>query len=155
MRTLLRNKGIRRMGNLLLPAIAGLSIALQVAFSGKLNREIGSIETIIAVHLFGLLIATIIYFFARNPSFDFLLKFNGIAIFTGFLGVIIVFTISRSFLVNGALSTILISVLVQIIITKIVDHYGLLGGTRNPFSFMQFIALVIVIVGVVLYQFNE
>ena len=68
MKNLIKKEGIRKMAFLLLPAIAGVAIVLQTALSGKLTREIGAIETVIAIHFFGLIAALIIYLFQKNSN---------------------------------------------------------------------------------------
>lgn len=155
MKTLMKKKEFRKMALLLLPAIAGVAIALQTAFSGKLNRQIGSLETVIAIHFFGLLLAVIIYLFQEQSNFGFVAKTNLLPIMAGSLGVIIIFTISKSFIENGALTTVLISVVIQLVVSKMIDHFGFFGVEKNPINLTQVIALAIVIGGIVLYQIGE
>lgn len=140
---------------LILPAVAGVAIALQTAFGGKLNKQFGSIETVILVHLFGLLLALTVYLFSGKASFSFISDINIAAVLAGSLGVVIIFSISKSFNVNGALTTIMISVVVQLVVSKIIDHYGLFGVEKNPVNMVQIYALIIIVSGVVLLQYNK
>lgn len=155
MKTLMKKKDIRKMTLLLLPAIAGMAIALQTAFSGRMNKDIGAIETVIVIHFFGLILALLIYVLKDQATFSFITKTNLTAIIAGSLGVVIVFSISKSFIENGALTTVLISVIVQLIVAKAIDQFGLFGAEKNPINLTQVIAIVIVIVGIVLYQSGE
>lgn len=137
---------------LLLPMIAGLAIALQTAVSGHETQRIGALQTVILIHFFGLIAALIVYFIQGNTSFNFIGKTTLLTIVGGALGVIIVFTISKSFIVNGALTTVMISVLVQLILSKLIDHYGLFGITRNPINLTQLLAIALMVSGVLLFQ---
>jgi len=137
---------------LLLPAIAGAAIILQTAFSGKLSKEIGTLETVILVHLFGLIIALIIYLIRGNTSISIFTDVKLSAIIAGAMGVLIVFFISKSFVVNGALLTILISIVVQLIGSKIIDYFGLFGAEKVPIDMIQIGSLILIISGVILYQ---
>ena len=155
MKTLTMKLRFKRMIYLILPVIAGLAIALQGAFSGKLNQQFGAIETVILIHLFGLILAVIVYLLRGSYSISFLTNVNLLAIIAGSIGVIIVFSISKSFIINGALTTVMISVFVQLIVSKFIDHYGLLGVERDPINLIQVFALVIIVSGIVLFQYGK
>jgi len=146
---------MRNMGFLILPVIAGIAITIQTAFSGKLSKEVGSLETVILVHFFGLLVAIIAYLFRGNISIGFIKNINLLPVVAGSMGVIIIFFISKSFLLNGALMTIMISVVIQLFVSKLIDHFGIFGVEKVPINWMQFISLVIVVIGVVLFQYNQ
>ena len=150
--TTIKKLGIIKMGYLILPIIAGTAIILQTAFSGKISKEIGTIETVILVHFFGLIIALTIYFLSGKATVTLINDINLFAIMAGAMGVIIVFFISKSFTVNGALLTITISIIVQLIGSKIIDHFGLFGAERVPINIMQILSLILIISGVLLYQ---
>lgn len=155
MKTLTTKSRIKTMGYLILPVIAGIAIILQTAFSGKLSKDIGALETVILVHFFGFIIAVIIYLIRGNLNIGALTNFNILPIIAGSMGVLILFFISKSFVVNGALLTIMISVVVQLIASKIIDHFGLFGTEQVPITMMQLVALLIIVSGVVLYQFKQ
>jgi len=155
MKTLTMKSKIKNMGYLILPAIAGLAIILQTAFSGKLTKDIGAIETVLLIHLFGLIVAIIVYLIIGNISINLITNFNALTVISGCLGVIIVFSISKSFLVNGAFVTIMISVLVQLVGSKIIDHFGLFGAEQVPINMMQVLSLLLIVSGVVLYQYKQ
>ena len=155
MKTLIMKMRTKKMAYLMLPIIAGIAITFQTAFSGKLNKQVGSLETVILVHLFGLIVAIIVYLLRGQATFKFMSNINLLPVIAGSMGVLIIFSISRSFVVNGAFTTIMISVIIQLIISKLIDHFGWLGAERNPINLAQFISLCIVISGVVLYQYNK
>jgi len=155
MQTLTKKLRINNMAYLILPVIAGIAIALQTAFSGKLSTKLGSLETVIAVHAAGLLISIIIYLIRGNANFKFVSDVNLLAVMAGSMGVLIIFFISKSFIVNVALFTIMISVVVQLIVSKIIDHFGLFGVDQVPINMMQLLSLIIIVSGVVMFQYNQ
>ncbi len=152
MKTLTKKLGIIKMEYLILPAIAGAAIILQIAFSGKASNEIGTLETVVLVHFFGLIIALTIYLVGGNSIITLISDINLYVVMAGAMGVIIVFFISKSFAVNGALLTIMISIVVQLIGSKIIDNFGLFGAEKVPVNMMQIFSLCLIIVGVILYQ---
>lgn len=155
MKTLTTRLKIKHMAYLILPAIAGIAITLQTAFSGKLSKEVGSLETVILVHFFGLIVALLIYLVRGNINFGFVSSINMLPVIAGSMGVLIIFFISKSFIINGAFTTIMISVVIQLVVSKIIDHFGLLGAIKNPINLVQLFALVLIITGVVLYQYKN
>ena len=155
MKTLTKKLSFSKMGYLILPVIAGVAITLQTAFSGKISTKIGSLETVVLIHAFGLILALMIYLIRGNADFKFVTDINILSVMAGAMGVLIVFFISKSFVVNGALVTIMISVVVQLVVSKIIDHFGLLGVDRNPINLVQVLSLLIIVSGVVLYQYNK
>lgn len=152
MKILMEKEGFRKMVLLLLPAVAGIAIALQTAMSGKLNREVGALETVVIVHFFGLVLGLIILMMQRGFNFSFVSQTSLSFVIAGSLGVLIIFSISKSFIENGALTTVLISVIIQLIIAKLVDHFGWFGVLKSPINTREVMALLIVAGGIFLYQ---
>jgi transporter family-2 protein len=140
---------------LLIPVIVGASITLQGAFSNKISQNVGFIEMVILIHFFGFIVSLGIYLVSGNPSFDFIRKINIYAVAAGVLGVIIVFGFAKSIGFNGVLQTILISVLVQMILSKIIDHFGFFGVTKVPINTMQVVSMLLMISAVVLFQKSQ
>ncbi len=155
MKTLIAKTRLKNMTFLILPVIAGLAIALQTAFSGKISTKVGSLETVVLIHFFGLVLALIVYLVRGNANFGFIKDINLLAIMAGSMGVLIIFFLTKSFVVNGASTTITISVVVQLIVSKAIDHFGLLGVERSPVNMYQVLALLIIISGVVLFQYSK
>ena len=155
MKSLTLKEGFRKMVYLIFPIIAGVAIALQTALSGKVSTQVGALETVILVHFFGLMLAILVFFLRGNVNFTFLSNVNLLSVIAGSLGVVIIFTISRSFVVNGALTTVLISVIIQLIVSKFIDHFGLLGAVKNPVNLMQVFALLIIVSGIVMFQYSK
>ena len=155
MKTLITKQRLKYMTYLLLPIIAGVAIVIQTALSGKSGARDGLIETVILIHFFGLVIALILYFIRGNANFSFASQINLIPVIAGAMGVIIVFTISKSFVVNGALTTIMLSVVIQLVVSTIIDNFGLFGVEKNPVNIAQIGALLLIVSGVVLLQYSK
>jgi transporter family-2 protein len=140
------------MTYLLLPIIAGLAITLQSTLSGKSTKEFGSMETVIMIHLFGLLAALIIYFSRGDFSLSFFSKVNLLPIIAGSLGVVIIFSISNSVIMNGVTTTLVITIVLQLIVGKVIDHFGMFGVERSPINLYQVVGIVVVFIGVFIFQ---
>lgn len=142
----------RKIMYLLIPVIVGASITLQGALSNKISQNIGFIETVVLVHLFGLIASLVVYFTLGNSVTGIIKNVNLIAVFAGSLGLVIVFGFTKSISLNGVLTTVLISVLVQMILSKVIDHFGLFGVEQNPITGLQILSIVMMITAVFIYQ---
>lgn len=145
----------RKMMYLIIPVVVGMAISVQGIFSNKIGEQIGLIQMVIMIHIFGLILALLVFFIGGNKSFEFVKQVNLMTIIAGGVGVLIVSGFARSISLNGVLMTVMISVMVQMVISKVVDHFGLFGVTKVPVNLMQIIAIVVMFAGVVLYQKNQ
>ncbi|MGE4571980.1 MAG: DMT family transporter [Candidatus Izemoplasmatales bacterium] len=136
---------------LVLPIIAGVAIALQAVFSNKVSQTAGVMQAVFLVHAFGLLLALFILLIGKE-NFSFLKNFNIYAVLGGSLGVVIIFTIAKSITLNGVFSTVMVSVLIQMTVSKVIDHFGLFGVEKNPINLMHVIAILLMVSGVIIYQ---
>ncbi len=140
-----------KMMYLALPIIAGVAIALQAVFSNKVSQSAGVMQAVFLVHAFGLLLALLILLIGKE-NFSFIKNFNIYAVLAGSLGVVIIFSISKSITLNGVFSTVMVSVLIQMTVSKVIDHFGLFGVQQNPISIMHVIAILFMVTGVIIYQ---
>ncbi|XMB72944.1 DMT family transporter [Mycoplasmatota bacterium WC30] len=144
----------KKMMLLLLPVAAGLAIALQNVFYNKVSKDVGIMGTVLMIHFFGFLVALVIYIFTKGSFSNLLSNISVIMVLSGVLGVIVVSTITKSVSVNGVLSTVMLSILAQMILAKIIGHFGWFGVEQNPINIYQIIAIFLMFVGVVIYQKN-
>ena len=139
---------------LLLPVVAGLAIALQNVFYNRVSKDVGIMGTVLMIHFFGFLVALVIYIITKGSFNNLVSNISVIMVLSGVLGVIVVSTITKSVSVNGVLSTVMLSVLAQMILAKVIGHFGWFGVEQNPINIYQILAIVLMFVGVFIYQKN-
>ena len=144
----------KKMIFLLLPVVAGLAIALQNVFYNKVSKDVGIMGTVLMIHFFGFLVALVIYIISKGSFNNLVSNISVIMVLSGVLGVIVVSTITKSVSVNGVLSTVMLSVLAQMILAKVIGHYGWFGVEQNSINIYQILAIVLMFVGVFIYQKN-
>jgi transporter family-2 protein len=137
---------------ILIPVAAGLAIALQNVFYDKVSTNIGVAGTALMIHLFGLITAIIVYAFSRGSVSNLFANINVYMVISGVLGVIVVSSITKSVSLNGVLLTVMLSICAQIILAKIIAHFGWFGIDQNPINWMQVLAIFLMIAGVFIYQ---
>lgn len=146
----------KKMYVVLLPIAAGAAIATQSVLNNNVGKKVGMLELVILVHLFGLIISLLIYFIRGNSDIASLISSsNWKVIVAGMMGIIITYSIAASISNIGVLETIMISITVQIVLSKIIDHFGILGVTQKPISLTEVLALGFFLIGVILLRISK
>lgn len=147
-----RSFTVSKMVYLLIPVVAGAAIALQNVFYNHIGKDVGVMGTVLTVHLFGLIFATIFFVFTKYTFNDLIRNINWYMIVSGILGVIVVSGMTKSVAVNGLLVTIMLTVTAQLLLGKVIAHFGWFGVTQSPINYLQVIAIFLMIAGVFIYQ---
>lgn len=129
-----------------LAVIAGAFLALQGSVNSWLGKTAGQFAMIIGVSAVQILLALGIMIFKKMP-------FNGIlnpwVLFSGALGVIIMYGISYTVSSIGALQVFVLALLGQIIASTVIDHFGLFGLAQHPVNLLRIASSLVVLAGVV------
>lgn len=147
---------VKKMYVLLLPIAAGAAIATQSVLNNNIGKKVGMLEVVILVHLFGLIVSLLIYFVKGESDIVTLISTaSWKAVIAGMLGIIITYSIAASISNIGVLETIMISITVQMVLSKVIDHFGILGVTQKPININEVIALGCFILGVILLRTSK
>lgn len=121
---------------LLIAAGSGVTMALQGSLNAALGKVIGLLETTFIVHLIGLGVVAVLLFvfslgsgrlgqFAQAPWYTYL---------GGALGVLIIYGVVRSIPKVGVAPATTAIILGQVLTASLIDHFGLFGMERLPFT---------------------
>lgn len=130
-------------------AFIGVLIAIMVAFNGTLDSEVGTYLATIIIHLVGLITIIFILIFKREK---FLVK-EGIPRYlfsAGSIGVFVVAFNNICFSNLGASLTLSLGIIGQLLLSCIIDHFGLLGMKIYKFKKKKLIGFVIIFMGIVI-----
>ncbi|WP_066634281.1 DMT family transporter [Desulfolucanica intricata] len=127
--------GVRLLA-LIIAAFSGVTMALQGSLNASLSKVIGLWETTFVVHLIGLIVITLLLFvfklgdgnltlFSQAPWYTFL---------GGILGVLIIYTVARSIPKVGVAPATTAIILGQVFSACVIDHLGLFGLQKIPFT---------------------
>lgn len=134
--------------------ISGLSMTLQGVFNTNLEKKLGTWETNLFAQGTAFLITLIIVFFFGKGNIKEIKNVDKIYLLTGFLGVIIIFTVMKSIGAMGATVGIGIILASQLFSACIIDYFGLFGAEKISFSLNEFLGAGIMIVGIVIFKIN-
>ncbi len=121
---------------LFLAALSGAAMAVQGTVNSTLGKVTGLWEATFIVHLTGLLLVAFLLFVFRTGQGGLAaaLQAPWYAYFGGVLGVIIVYLVIRSIPKVGVAPATTAIILGQVFTAGLIDHLGLLGANKIPFT---------------------
>jgi len=135
---------------ILVMLIAGSAIALQSLFAGTFGQRIGVMESAFIVHLGGLVLAGAIVLFMRGGNMTSLTVLKSVPwyVYTaGFMGVLIVGAYSYGVPKLGLAASITLAILVQLVLSAILDHFGVLGTVQKSFDIYRGLGIGALLLG--------
>lgn len=136
----------------LFSAIAGATMSVQGVMNTRLSEKIGLYESNAFVQGTAFLLSVIIMWILGKGQWRQLMEVNRWYLLGGALGLVITITVMLG--IKGlsptlAISTILLS---QLIVAALIDGFGLMGSEKVPFHWQQFVGVVLIAGGVILFK---
>ncbi|MEG6617161.1 DMT family transporter [Peptococcaceae bacterium 1198_IL3148] len=121
---------------LIVAAVSGMAMALQGTLNSALGKVIGLWETTLVVHFIGAgIVAVLIFGFKGGASdLDKWLQAPWYTYLGAVLSIVIIYAVARSMPVVGVAPATTAIILGQVLTASIIDHLGLFGVSRIPFS---------------------
>ncbi|MGB9802900.1 DMT family transporter [Desulfofundulus sp.] len=134
-----------RLLALAVAALSGVTMAVQGSLNAALGKIIGLLETTFVVHLVGLALVAVLLFgfrlgdgrlaeFSRAPWYYYL---------GGLLGVLIIYCVVRSIPRVGVAPATTAIILGQVLTASLIDHLGLFGMERLPFTWCRLLGTLL------------
>jgi len=134
---------------LLLAAIAGLTMALQGSLNSVLGKKIGIFEASFIVHFTAAIILVIILLLnISKGNIQAWKEAPWYLYLGGILGVIISYTVIVSIPELGVAVTTTAIVTAQVSTACLLDHLGSFGLDRIPFTWIKFLGIIFLVIGV-------
>ena len=125
----------------------GAAISFQSLFSGVIGEKLGIIESVFIVHLGGLLLAGTLLLVIGGGNMASWRSVPWYALCAGFVGVAIVASISYAVPRLGLATTLTVTIVAQLVMGAIIDHFGLLGATHHSLDLSRIVGMLILFVG--------
>ncbi|NPV53655.1 MAG: DMT family transporter [Firmicutes bacterium] len=134
---------------LVVAVFSGVFMAVQGSLNSRLGKVIGLWEATLVVHVVGLITIAIILFVLGLGKGD-IGRLPGAPWYTltgGLLGVLIVYGVVVSIPRLGVAVATTLIIVGQVMTALIIDHYGLFGLQRVPFTWLKGLGLVLLAAG--------
>lgn len=142
------------MIGILYSMLAGIFTSLQSVFNTRASEKIGLWETTTIVHMSGLILSLIIMVLFGNGSLKKITEVNGIYLLGGVFGVIAVYSVMRGISLLGVTFSVSLVLITQLIVSAIVDIFGLFGNPQIKIDFTKPLGALLMIVGIIIFKFK-
>ncbi|WDV46568.1 DMT family transporter [Clostridiaceae bacterium M8S5] len=132
--------------------IAGTLISVQSVFNARLGDKVGVIEATAIVHGVGLIVAIALASFFGDGDIKKITQVNKLYLIGGALGVMIIFSITKSIGILGGSFSITILLIAQLITITVIDLLGLFDTPKVQFDYTKPLGIFIMIVGIVVFK---
>ena len=126
---------------------AGIAISIQSSLSGVIGRRLGVLEAAFVIHLVGLALAGALMIGLRGGHLAAWRSVPWHAYAAGFVGVGIVAAVSFAVPRLGLATTLVLTIVAQLVVGAVLDHFGWLGAGPHPFSATRALGLVVLLIG--------
>ena len=132
---------------ILIGLISGVAVGLQSPLASMITQRLGMMESIFIIHIGGALLIAIPLIFLRGGNLGDWRSLPWYALLAGSMGLIVVGGVSFMIPRVGVATSITLIIAGQLVISSILDHYGLLGVNVRHMDLPRILGLASVFVG--------
>ena len=131
----------------LIGLISGVAVGLQSPLASMITQRLGMLESIFIIHIGGAILIAIPLMFIGGGSLGDWRSLPWYALAAGSMGLIVVAGVSFMIPRVGVATAITLIIAGQLVISSILDHYGLLGVEVRHINLQRIFGLIIVFAG--------
>ena len=132
---------------LLIGLISGVAVGLQSPLASMITQRLGMLESIFIIHIGGAILVAIPLVFLGGGKLGGWQGLPWYALFAGSMGLIVVGGVSFLIPRVGVATAITLIIAGQLLISSVLDHYGLLGVQTRSLDLQRILGLLIVFIG--------
>ena len=133
---------------ILVGLVGGIAVGLQGPLASMISQRLGMLESVFIVHLGGMLIAILPLLFMGGGKLAQWRQLPWYTLGAGVFGLVVISAISYTLPRVGVAAAIITIVAGQLLVSTILDHYGLLGAMQRPLDTTRVIGLGVLMIGV-------
>jgi transporter family-2 protein len=131
----------------LIGLISGVAVGLQSPLASMITQRLGMLESIFIIHIGGAILIAIPLIFIRGGNLGDWRSLPWYALAAGSMGLIVVAGVSFMIPRVGVATAITLIIAGQLVISSILDHYGLLGVEVRHINLQRIFGLIVVFAG--------
>lgn len=132
---------------ILVGLLSGVAVGVQSPLASMITQKLGMLESIFIIHIGGTLVVLIPLMVLRGGNLGNWRSLPWYALIAGTMGLIVVGGVSFMIPRIGVAAAITLIIAGQLVISSILDHYGLLGVHIRPMDWQRALGLIIVFFG--------
>jgi len=128
--------------------IGGMAVGLQGPLASLMSQKIGTLESVFFIHLGGTIAALIPLIFYGGRNLSRWQEVPWYALIAGVIGLGVIAAMSYMVPRVGVAPSVVLIVAGQLLVSVMLDHYGLFGAHLRPLDFTRVLGLGLVFLGV-------
>jgi len=133
---------------ILIGLAGGVAVGLQGPMASMIGQRLGIFESVFIVHLGGALIALLPLVFYGGGKLTQWRSVPWYVLGAGIFGLVVIGAISYMIPRVGVAASITTIVAGQLLVSMLLDHFGLLGAAERPLDLTRVLGMAVVLVGV-------
>ena len=133
---------------ILIGLAGGVAVGLQGPMASLISQRLGLFESVFIVHMGGALVALIPLLFYGGGKLGLWRSLPWYTLAAGVFGLIVIGAISYTIPRVGVAAAIISIVAGQLLVSTILDHFGLLGTAQKSLDPTRILGLMVMLVGV-------
>jgi bacterial/archaeal transporter family-2 protein len=133
---------------ILVGLLGGMAVGLQGPMTSMISQRLGILESAFIVHLGGAVVALALLLVQGGGQLSHWRDTPRYTLGAGVFGLAVIAAISFMIPRIGAAPAIVVLVAGQLLVSAIMDHFGLLGLDLRPMTLSRLVGLAVVFVGV-------
>lgn len=126
----------------------GVAVGLQGPLASMISQRLGMLESVLIVHLGGVFVSLLPLLFLGGGKLAQWRQVPWYALGAGVFGLVVLSAISYTLPRVGVSAATIIIVAGQLLVSALLDHFGLLGAIVRPLDTTRALGLGVVMVGV-------
>lgn len=127
--------------------LGGVAVGLQSPIAGAMGQRIGGTAGSVIIHLSGLIFSLILLLFRGGEKIQEWNRLPWYMLGAGFLGLVLIQTISVTLPRLGATSMIALIIIGQLLTGVFLDSFGWLGAVARPLDATRVIGVIVLFIG--------
>ena len=133
---------------ILIGLAGGIAVGLQGPLASMISQRLGTFESVFIIHVGGALMALLPLLFSSGGKLGQWRQLPWYTLIAGVFGLVVISAISYMIPRVGVAAAIITVVAGQLLVSTILDHFGLLGAMVRPLDATRAIGLAVLLVGV-------
>ena len=143
------------MAGFLIAILSGALMSVQGVFNTQVTKTTGMWVSNGWVQFTALLLCVVAWFFNGRDSIGAIMKVEPkYVLLGGVIGAFITWTVIKSVAQLGPAKSALLIVISQLIVSYLIELFGLFGMDKEPFEWRKLVGLVLSLTGVAIFQWK-
>jgi transporter family-2 protein len=127
--------------------LGGVAVGLQGPLTSLMSQHVGTMGSVFIIHLGGALMAGALLLALGGGGLSAWRSVPWYALGAGVFGLVVLSAVSYTIPRIGVATTVTLIVVAQLILSTLLDHFGLLGISVRPIDFSRILGIAVLFLG--------